>query len=268
MWDNSVITNAGKALLERWAGGGTLVIDGASAGSGTAAITDLRNKTALENEKQRLSVVSYSQSAGGMEYKIQITPPTTGYTAKQIGVWGHIGAGAKTLIALYQDDMGVAVPSASEMADFVYAFYATIQGDNLNGSISVTVDTSAVVSETEFEAAIAKCNPMIIYSTLGVDTGNKWLDGKAIYRAVISGNVTAATGYTVVGELPSPVETPVSIRAYAQHSDGGWRVVPNAYHGDNAWNATVMVKGKEVAMMFGGAWSGSVPVVIIVEYTT
>ena len=106
-----------------------------------------------------------------------------------------------------------------------------------------------------------------VYSTSEVDTGNAWIDGKPIYRAVISKSVTAATSYTVIGQLPSAVVTPVSIRAYAQHTDGGWRVIPNAYHGDNNWTATIMVKDKEVAAMFGSAWSGSVPMVVIVDYT-
>lgn len=106
-----------------------------------------------------------------------------------------------------------------------------------------------------------------LYSTSEVDTGNKWIDGKPVYRAVISKTITASTSYTVVGQLPSAVVTPVSIRAYAQNTDGGWRVIPNAYHGNSTWDATIMVKEKEVAAMFGSSWSGDTPIIVIVDYT-
>lgn len=181
MWDQAVVTNAGKALLQQWAGGGTLTIDGAKAGAGAVSQLNLINQTAVTQEKQTLSIISAKQVEGGTQFHVQITAPDAGYTAKQIGIYGHLGSGDSTLIALYQDESGITVPSKAEMPDFVYAFYATIQGSN-TGTLSVTLDTSALVTQATLIAAVAKAGDMkkSVYDADGdgvVDNAQK-LDGK------------------------------------------------------------------------------------------
>ncbi len=181
MWDQAVVTNAGKALLQQWAGGGTLTIDGAKAGAGAVSQLNLINQTAVTQEKQTLSIISTRQVEGGTQFHVQITAPDAGYTAKQIGIYGHLGSGDSTLIALYQDESGITVPSKAEMPDFVYAFYATIQGSN-TGTLSVTLDTSALVTQATLTAAVAKAGDMkkSVYDADGdgvVDNAKK-LDGR------------------------------------------------------------------------------------------
>ena len=181
MWDQAVVTNAGKALLQQWAGGGTLTIDGAKAGAGAVSQLNLINQTAVTQEKQTLSIISAKQVEGGTQFHVQITAPDAGYTAKQIGIYGHLDGGDSTLIALYQDESGITVPSKAEMPDFVYAFYATIQVSN-TGTLSVTLDTSALVTQATLNAAVAKAGDMkkSVYDADGdgvVDNAKK-LDGK------------------------------------------------------------------------------------------
>lgn len=181
MWDQAVVTNAGKALLQQWAGGGTLTIDGAKAGAGAVSQLNLINQTAVTQEKQTLSIISAKQVEGGTQFHVQITAPDAGYTAKQIGIYGHLGSGDSTLIALYQDESGITVPSKAEMPDFVYAFYATIQASN-TGTLSVTLDASALVTQATLNAAVAKAGDMkkSVYDADGdgvVDNAKK-LDGR------------------------------------------------------------------------------------------
>lgn len=181
MWDQAVVTNAGKALLQQWTGGGTLTIDGARAGAGAVSQLNLINQTAVTQEKQTLSIISAKQVEGGTQFHVQITAPDAGYTAKQIGIYGHLGSGDSTLIALYQDESGITVPSKAEMPDFVYAFYATIQASN-TGTLSVTLDASALVTQATLTAAVAKAGDMkkSVYDADGdgvVDNAKK-LDGK------------------------------------------------------------------------------------------
>lgn len=181
MWDQAVVTNAGKALLQQWAGGGTLTIDGAKAGAGAVPQLNLINQTAVTQEKQTLSIISARQVEGGTQFHVQITAPDAGYTAKQIGIYGRLGSGDSTLIALYQDESGITVPSKAEMPDFVYAFYATIQVGN-TGTLSVTLDTSALVTQAMLTAAVAKAGDMkkSVYDADGdgvVDNAKK-LDGR------------------------------------------------------------------------------------------
>ena len=181
MWDQAVVTNAGKALLQQWTGGGTLTIDGARAGAGAVSQLNLINQTAVTQEKQTLSIISAKQVEGGTQFHVQITAPDAGYTAKQIGIYGHLGSGDSTLIALYQDESGITVPSKAEMPDFVYAFYATIQASN-TGTLSVTLDASALVTQATLTAAVAKAGDMkkSVYDADGdgvVDNAKK-LDGR------------------------------------------------------------------------------------------
>lgn len=181
MWDQAVVTNAGKALLQQWAGGGTLTIDGAKAGAGAVSQLNLINQTAVTQEKQTLSIISAKQVEGGTQFHVQITAPDAGYTAKQIGIYGRLDGGDSTLIALYQDESGITVPSKAEMPDFVYAFYATIQVSN-TGTLSVTLDASALVTQATLTAAVAKAGDMkkSVYDADGdgvVDNAKK-LDGK------------------------------------------------------------------------------------------
>lgn len=181
MWDQAVVTNAGKALLQQWAGGGTLTIDGAKAGAGAVSQLNLINQTAVTQEKQTLSIISAKQVEGGTQFHVQITAPDAGYTAKQIGIYGRLEGGDSTLIALYQDESGITVPSKAEMPDFVYAFYATIQVGN-TGTLSVTLDTSALVTQATLTAAVAKAGDMkkSVYDADddGVVDNAQKLDGK------------------------------------------------------------------------------------------
>lgn len=181
MWDQAVVTNAGKALLQQWAGGGTLTIDGAKAGAGAVSQLNLINQTAVTQEKQTLSIISARQVEGGTQFHVQITAPDAGYTAKQIGIYGRLDSGDSTLIALYQDESGITVPSKAEMPDFVYAFYATIQVGN-TGTLSVTLDASALVTQATLTAAVANAGDMkkSVYDADGdgvVDNAQK-LDGR------------------------------------------------------------------------------------------
>lgn len=105
------------------------------------------------------------------------------------------------------------------------------------------------------------------YSTAETDTGNKWIDGKTIYRAVVYGTTSLSNSLGEVGTLPSAVETPVNIRAYAKGDDNAWRVIPNAYHGNSTWDAMIYINGKTIVMSFGSSWTKTRDFVVIVEYT-
>ena len=213
MWDQAVVTNAGKALLQQWAGGGTLTIDGARAGAGAVSQLNLINQTAVTQEKQTLSIISAKQVEGGTQFHVQITAPDAGYTAKQIGIYGHLGSGDSTLIALYQDESGITVPSKTEMPDFVYAFYATIQGSN-TGTLSVTLDTSALVTQATLTAAVAKAGDMkkSVYDADddGVVDNAKKLDGKTAAQFAAASHshaISAITGLQTALDSKATVST-------------------------------------------------------------
>lgn len=199
-----VVTNKGAELLAAWAEGTTLNIYSAAAGTGTVAEAAMIAQTALAGQKQAASIVSHSKADGatGLKIQLQITAPSTGYTLNQFGIWAKVGSGEGKLLALFQNSEGIDVPSASDSPDFVYTFYGLIMISN-TGSISVTVDASAVVTTATMQAAIAAAiadipQPIIgttppTTSTVGV-VGQTYIDtaAKLVYHCTAAG----ATGYT------------------------------------------------------------------------
>lgn len=198
-----VVTNKGAELLVAWAEGTTLNIYAAAAGTGTVAEAAMIAQTALAGQKQAASIVSHSKADGatGLKIQLQITAPSTGYTLNQFGIWAKVGSGEGKLLALFQNSEGIDVPSASDSPDFVYTFYGLIMISN-TGSISVTVDASAVVTTATMQAAIAAAIadiPQTIIgtappttSTVGV-VGQEYIDTAA--KLVYHCTGAAATGY-------------------------------------------------------------------------
>lgn len=198
-----VVTNKGAELLAAWAEGTTLNIYSAAAGTGTVAEAAMIAQTALAGQKQAASIVSHSKADGatGLKIQLQITAPSTGYTLNQFGIWAKVGSGEGKLLALFQNSEGIDVPSASDSPDFVYTFYGLIMISN-TGSISVTVDASAVVTTATMQAAIAAAiadipQPIIgtappTTSTVGV-VGQEYIDTAA--KLVYHCTGAAATGY-------------------------------------------------------------------------
>lgn len=152
-----VVTNAGAELLNAWAGGSSLSVYAATAGTGTVAAASLAAQTALANQKQTVSIVSKSiaDDADGLKIQVQITAPTAGYTLNQIGLWAKVDNGAGKLLALYQNTDGISVPAASTSSDFAYTFYGYLTVSNA-ASISVTIDTSATATMSAVQAAIVE----------------------------------------------------------------------------------------------------------------
>lgn len=199
-----VVTNKGAELLAAWAEGTTLNIYAAAAGTGTVAAAAMIAQTALAGQKQAASIVSHSKADGatGLKIQLQITAPSTGYTLNQFGIWAKVGSGEGKLLALFQNSEGIDVPSASDSPDFVYTFYGLIMISN-TGSISVTVDASAVVTTATMQAAIAAAiadipQPIIgtappTTSTVGV-VGQEYID--TVAELVYHCTAAAATGYT------------------------------------------------------------------------
>lgn len=168
MWESAVITNAGKTLLANWIAGTKLNFDAATTGEGTVAELVLMAQTALVSEKQTLSIIKMEEVDGGIRLQLQCTSEgiTSSYTINQIGIWASLDGGDKTLVAIYQDATGVSVPTYEEMPDYVFTFYATLQMSN-EGDISVTLDTSAFVTQEDLQAVDDKIKVLVYFNDDG-----------------------------------------------------------------------------------------------------
>lgn len=192
MW-NSVVTNAGIALLARWAQGGTLAITGAKAGTGTVPTAQLMAATNVSGIAYTLSIVRYKKTEDGVEYLVQFEAAASAYVAKQIGIFASLDGGTSTLIAIYQtDSSGIEVPAYTEMPDYAIQFAASVQMAN-TGSLTVTIDPTAYVTMETLEDAIDDALEDVltqsdIANNLTTTAEGKVLDarqGKALSDAVV-----------------------------------------------------------------------------------
>ena len=111
------------------------------------------------------------------------------------------------------------------------------------------------------------------YQTGEIETGGTWIDGKPIYRYVISGTNSICNTYGVVGTLPSGVDSLVRVWGYSIHPTSTNQTrypIPNTMYNTNTaiYNTGVTVRSNgEVTVHYGSGWVGDRPHVVIVEYT-
>lgn len=171
MWSGAV-TNVGVALLKKWATGGTLTITKAQSGSGFVNTSQLAAQAALTNPVQTLTITGYQTGDTGVTYRVQILAHTVEYTLRQIGIFAKLDTGAETLIAIFEDETGLTIPSSADVSDFVFSFSATVQMAN-TGSLTVNMDTSALVSRSEMEAYVAEALAGVDISAMDEHIANK-----------------------------------------------------------------------------------------------
>ena len=198
---NGVITNAGNSLLNEWVNEKALNFDSAAAGQGTVAAAAMMAQTALVSQKQTASLLGGEKVSSGIRLKLRIAAPNTAYTLNQYGVWASVEGGSSTMITLFQLEQGIPIPSKTESPDFVYTFYALISCSN-TGTWTVTVDTSACVTQSDMSTAIAKA----------VETKQDKITVKGLLLGDGNGNISAAVagkdyGYPLATGSGAPTAT-------------------------------------------------------------
>lgn len=245
----SAITNVGIELLNAWFGAAELNVDRAAGGSGTVPVASLVTQTALVNQLQTGTLVRMETGANYRKVKIQFVAPTTGYTLYQIGVWASVDSGTSKLLAIFQHDEGVTIPSSSEAPNFIYTFYATLAVTN-DGTATISIDSSSLVSLSTLTIALAEKQDII--NALGMLKGNG--DGEVV--AAVPG---VDYGLPLLGgEDPPDNDTPGTL---GQHyiTDAGVEyvlkeIINNEYH----WSVVSGAKHIQVSLAAAN-WSAVAP---------
>ena len=160
LWDAS-LTDVGVSMISQWAqgAGDKLTITGAVIGEGVVAATQLHTLTQLTDQKSTISIQGSELVANGVKLKLRKTSQgiTQSFILNQIGIYAKLDTSggtpiiADSLIAVYQQDTGVLVPTEADSPDFVFTFYGTVQ-TNYSGDLTINVDTSALASQDDLDA--------------------------------------------------------------------------------------------------------------------
>lgn len=146
-----VVTNEGKNLITNWNEGKVLKITSACAGTGTVETQALMAQTSLVSKVQDISITgdATDNKSNVRTIKLQITAFQQSYLLNQVGLYASINDEASVLMAIYQTDEGIPIPSKEESPGFGYSFYAKLAISN-EGIIELNIDTSAYVTLESF----------------------------------------------------------------------------------------------------------------------
>ena len=160
IWENTVITAKGIALLSKLVQGNSLTITKAVSGAGYVTPGTLQNQTAISDPKQTLKFRSFSfPSEGKSEVTCYLTNEglTAGYTAKQIGVYAKDPDEGDILFFITQavSSAGTIVPAEAESPGFSAEWAFTFPYGRAD-TVSVTVDPSNTVTHAGMERYVAE----------------------------------------------------------------------------------------------------------------
>lgn len=108
----------------------------------------------------------------------------------------------------------------------------------------------------------------ITYSTDEQLTGDTWIDGKPIYRRVLTASITG-NGSKVIGNIGTNIETFLTMRGQFKSGSDNWRPFPNGYYGGINYMTGFLyeIQTGDVRVQFGTQLSGTSSFVIVFEYT-
>ena len=155
-WAYKAITDKGLALLAKLIEGTTLTITRAVTGTGYVNPSSLAAQTAVTGVKQTMTFRGYSYPENGkckLPCRVDNTGLTTGYTAKQVGIYASDPDDGEILFLILQDEDGTDIPTESESPGYT-AEWNVIFGFGQADSVVLTVDPSGTVTVHEMEVFV------------------------------------------------------------------------------------------------------------------
>lgn len=155
-WENAAVTQAGVDMLNDLLAGRRLTVTNAY--GGTEAAKDpagLQAQTDVLGERTLLSLLDVEDVEDGKTVKIQIsnTGVEEDFTLHQIGVFARLDEKPEQLLAVFQDDRGVEVPSQASSPSFLLEFYGFLAITN-GVKISVDLSGSGAVVTPQYLAGV------------------------------------------------------------------------------------------------------------------
>ena len=146
----ATVTNKGYALQAQLLSTDKLTLTRVVSGSGSCAVTQLINQTAIANIKQELTVDSLSyDSYGNARLKVILSNIglTTGYDVNQIGIYATDPDEGEILYAIAQADKAESIPSISEQPNGFYCSWDFALTYSNAENVNVTIDPTHSLSQ-------------------------------------------------------------------------------------------------------------------------
>lgn len=146
----ATVTNKGYALQAKLLSTDKLTLTRVVSGSGSCAVTQLINQTAITDIEQELTVDSLSyDSYGNARLKVILSNLglTTGYDVNQIGIYATDPDEGEILYAIAQVDKAENIPSISEQPNGFYCSWDFSLTYSNAENVNVTIDPSNALSQ-------------------------------------------------------------------------------------------------------------------------
>ena len=101
------------------------------------------------------------------------------------------------------------------------------------------------------------------YSTTEIDTGKKWIDGKPIYRKVVSDTTSSSSDQTMLSTITN-LDYCISIKGILV--DSGYSIVIPSYVNSNNYTNCAMTDGKKPYLSVSSGYRNKA-FTLIIEYT-
>ena len=145
-------------------------------------------------------------------------------------------------------------------------------GLKLNKKLLDIFKTTQTTSDTDtyscnyINTQLGNKQPLVNYSTSEVDTGVKWIDGKTIYRKVISSSFTTAStnkSYTLSSLGLNTIDTLITIKSISQGNP-----IEEDYYEGSIDKIRTYIDGTNLNIILGSSYPTRPCLVqTIVEYT-
>lgn len=207
----STVTNKGYALQAKLLSTDKLNVTRVVSGSGSCAVTQLINQTAVTNIKQELTLDSLGYDTyGNARLKVILSNIglTSGYDVSQIGIYATDPDEGEILYAIAQADEAEPIPSISEQPNGFYCAWDFSLTYSNAQNVNVTIDPSNAISREaadlryiqlakigeglEFDEngnLKAKAQALTVDDTVNKDSTNP-VQNKAVYVAIENSKYT------------------------------------------------------------------------------
>ena len=188
-------------------------------------------------------------------------------TAKQATFTGEVSGNSIVNVKWTEGNLGASHDIGAVVVDYVSATHYALISKHLGRSLNAdgTLKNEVVTASKLDFTTLAFGN----YSTSEVNTGFKWIDGKAIYKKSFSGTITAAANVRNIATIGSYPSVDTLVRAEGMFYGGGEYIAFGSAHvrADGTANRTMAIRADNQLITYSDTARTNAPYSFTIYYT-